>query len=52
MKSFTKRVQSTPAMKSIKKRIKANEAARKKLSGEYKRTLTRESRRLGKKRRK
>lgn len=44
--NFLKRVHATPKVKAVKKKIAANERARKKLSGEYKRVIKSESKRL------
>ena len=44
--NFLKRVHATPKVKAIKKKIATNERARKKLSGEYKRAIKSESKRL------
>lgn len=48
IKNFMKRLQATPKIKSIKRRIKENESKRKKLSSEYKRALKSEGKRLSK----
>jgi len=48
--NFLKRVQNTPRVKSIKKKIRDNESKRKKLSREYKRLIKSESKRLKKSR--
>lgn len=48
IKNFMKRLQSTPKIKSIKRKIKDNESKRKKLSREYTSALKSEGRRLSK----
>lgn len=47
--SFLKRVQLTPKVKSVKKKIAAKKRELKKLSGDYKRSIKTESKRLAKK---
>jgi len=44
--NFIKRLQARPKIKSIRRRIKAEKAKLKKLSGEYKRGLKSESRKM------
>lgn len=48
--NFLKRVQNTPRVKSIKKKIRDNDSKRKKLSSMYKRLIKSESKRLKKSR--
>lgn len=45
--SFVKRLQGTPKMRSIKKKIREQKAKAKSLSNEYKRVVKSEGRRLG-----
>ena len=44
--NFIKRLQARPKIKSIRRRIKAEKAKLKKLSGEYRRSLKSESRKM------
>ena len=46
--NFIKRLQARPKIKSVKRRIKAEKAKLKKLSGEYKRLIKSESRKMRK----
>ena len=48
MVSFLKRVQNTPRMRAVKKKIKVKKADLKKLGSAYRRTFKAESKRLGK----
>ena len=48
MTSFVAKLQRTPKVRAVRTKIKKNEMERKKLSGEYKRLLKSESRRLSK----
>jgi hypothetical protein len=47
--SFTRKLQRTPKVRSVRSKIKKQKAVLKRLSGVYRRTLTKESRRLSKK---
>lgn len=47
--SFLRRVQATPKIRAVKKKIRTADAARKVLSRKYRSLIKSESRRLGKK---
>jgi len=52
MASFLRKLHRTPRIVAVKKKIRANKAAAKKLSAEYKRLIKSESKRLATKKKK
>jgi hypothetical protein len=49
MASFTRKVQNTPKVRSIRRKIAAHKKVAKKLSNEYKRAISSEAKRLSRK---